>query len=236
MRRGLDDACRKRSAGALAKSHAKIEQCGFAHLFKCQPVRLFGRDMAEQAVIERGRICSQEHSSSRGCHKAVDDDRNLLHPRSEDGPCHGCNFRVPRAAARVRADPSNAAYAARQRYGWHQPCAFVGGIRASACARPIFGGAAVKTMEDRRRNGRVADAHLADAQKVGSTGNRFHAEGHGGGTGLLVKRCLLRDVTGRIIERQVKHFQAKVIGNANLVDGSATGGELATICAVTSLG
>ena len=84
---------------------------------------------------------------------------------------------------------------------------------------------AVKRVIDRCGYRRVADAHFAHAQKINLARNRFHAKGEGRGGALLVQRGALRDVAGGHIERQIKHFEAKVIRGANLVDRATASGE-----------
>ena len=91
---------------------------------------------------------------------------------------------------------------------------------------PVLRLAAEETVADGGGDGRVADAHLADAQQVGAAGNRFHAESHGGGTGALIQRRFLGDVAGRHLQRQVEDLEAEIVGDADLIDGGAAGGEI----------
>ena len=83
------------------------------------------------------------------------------------------------------------------------------------------GRAAEKSAGERRRDGRIADAHLADAQKVGRIGDRFHSVGHGGGAFGLVERRFLGNVAGRNLQRQFEYLQPEAEGLAKLVDGGA---------------
>ncbi|MCY1497284.1 hypothetical protein D9M68_312450 [compost metagenome] len=91
---------------------------------------------------------------------------------------------------------------------------------------PFLGGATVEAKIDRRRNGGVTDAHLADAQQIRAAGDRLHAESHCGRAIPLRKCRFLGDVAGRIFERQVEDLEAEVVADADLVDRSTTGGEI----------
>jgi adenosylcobinamide-GDP ribazoletransferase len=99
-------------------------------------------------------------------------------------------------------------------------------FRAGARPDPVGRLAAIEAVADRRRDRRVADTHLADAQEIRAAGDRLHAEGHGRRAILLVHRGFLRDVGGRIIEREVEDLEAEIVGDADLVDGGAAGGEV----------
>ena len=94
-----------------------------------------------------------------------------------------------------------------------------GVVDARAASHPVGGRPAVERVIDRGGDGRVANAHLAQAQKVGAAGNGFHAEGEGRSTTRLVEGCGLGDVLGGNVERQLKNLQAEVVGGADLVDG-----------------
>lgn len=92
---------------------------------------------------------------------------------------------------------------------------------------PVARRAAVERIVDRRRDRRVADPHLADAQQVRTTaGNRLHAEGHGRRAVALGKGGLFCDVARRIVERQVEDLQAEIVGDTDLVDRRAAGGKV----------
>ncbi len=95
-------------------------------------------------------------------------------------------------------------------------------FRTGAGSHPVTRRTAVERIVDRRRNRRIADAHLADAEQVGAVSDRLHAECHGRGAIALGKCCLLGDITGRIIERQIEDFQSEIIGDTDLIDRSTT--------------
>ena len=81
-------------------------------------------------------------------------------------------------------------------------------VDARAAPDPMLGRPAVKRRIDRRRDGGVADAHLADGEEVGAAGDRLHAEGHGGDAGLLVHGVGLGDVAGRHVDGQIEDLEA----------------------------
>ncbi|MNU52695.1 hypothetical protein D3C71_417100 [compost metagenome] len=91
-------------------------------------------------------------------------------------------------------------------------------MRTGAWADPVFGLAAIQRQMDGCGDRGVADAHFAEAQEIGATGNRFHAERHGRSAIALGKSRFGCNVTGRIIERKVENLQAQVMGDADLVD------------------
>jgi hypothetical protein len=99
-------------------------------------------------------------------------------------------------------------------------------IDAGAGADPVGRIAAEQGGEDGGGDGGVADAHLADGEKVDAAGGRFHAEGHGGGAIALAHRGVLGEVGGRLLERQVVDLEAEVVGEAKLVDGGAAAAEV----------
>ena len=91
---------------------------------------------------------------------------------------------------------------------------------------PVLRLAAVERVIDRRRRRGVADAHLAERQQVRLGGQRLHAVGHRSGAGPLVHRRLLRDVAGRLLQRELVDLQRNIEGLADLVDRRAAGGEI----------
>ena len=88
------------------------------------------------------------------------------------------------------------------------------------------GRAAVERVKDRRRDGRVGDPHLAEAEEVDAAGHRLHAVGDRRRAGLFVEGVLDDDVRRRLVERQLEDFQAEPVGVADLVDRRAAGGEV----------
>ena len=101
-----------------------------------------------------------------------------------------------------------------------------GFVDASAAPDPVLGLAAIQRQIDRGGNGGIANAHFAQAQQIGTPCNRLHAKGESGGGGFFVQCRVQGYVAGGKIQRQFEHFQAKVEGRANLVDGRAAGGEI----------
>ena len=99
-------------------------------------------------------------------------------------------------------------------------------VDAGAAPDPVGGLAAVERVKDRRRDGRVGDAHLAEAEEVDAARHRLHAVGDGRRAGLFVEGVLRDDVRGRLVERELEDLQAEVVGDADLVDCRAAGGEV----------
>lgn len=165
----------------FAKPHAKRQQRRLAELFNGGQMAGLARDMADQAMIERRRIGGLEKSGSGRRHITVNQHGNTLHAGGEDG----AGNRRDLASAKTAHD--------FQRIGQVVLVEFHGSFhrrdlaghdltfRAGARTGPLFCRAAIKREIDRRRNGGVADAHFADAEKIGAAGNRLHTEGHGRG-------------------------------------------------------
>ena len=99
-------------------------------------------------------------------------------------------------------------------------------VEPGAAPRPARCRPAVKRRVDRGRDRGVADAHLAERQKVDAAGDRLHAERHGGGASGLLERRPFGDVARGHIEREIEHLEAKLEGRADLVDGGAAAGEI----------
>ena len=101
-----------------------------------------------------------------------------------------------------------------------------GVVHAGAAPDPVVGRAAIERVEDRRRDGRVGDPHLAEAEEVDAARDRLHAVGDRRRAGSFVEGVLRDDVRGRLVERQLEDLQAESVGVADLVDGGAAGGEV----------
>ncbi len=76
-------------------------------------------------------------------------------------------------------------------------------------------------MGDRGGDGRIANAHFANAEKVAALGNRFHAIGYGGGALGLIEGRVLCDVARGKFEGQFKNLETEIVGFADLVYRSA---------------
>jgi signal transduction histidine kinase len=222
--RRLDQPRGKPGANRLAMIDAKAQQRPGAELCQQAGVARLGRDVREHAMVERCRIDSVQHgrSSCRGI--AVEQHRDLFHARRKDRSGNRSEF-APTDPAQGFKRVLDVRAMQRQRT--------VDNIGLARLHRSVGTGTwsdPVGTLaaEQRRRKGScdrgVGDAEVANAEQVAATGNRLHAEGHGGGTTALVERRLDGDVGGRQMQRQVEHFQAKIVGEADLVDRSAAGG------------
>jgi hypothetical protein len=81
-------------------------------------------------------------------------------------------------------------------------------------------------MIDGRGGRRIADAHLAEHQQVGLGRERLHAEGHRRRAAFFVKRGLQGHISGRLLQRQLVHFEREIERLADLVDRRAAGLEI----------
>ncbi len=97
-------------------------------------------------------------------------------------------------------------------------------IGARSGSDPIDTPAPEQRRTQRGRNGGIADAKIAKAKQISAAGDGLHAEGHGGGAAALVKRRVLGDVGRRNMQCQIEDLQAEIVGDADLVDRSTTGG------------
>ncbi len=214
-----DDTCGEKPPRPLASSRMPSASSGvLREFFDGRHMARFGRDMPDQAMIQRRRVGRMQHRSRRGRHITIDKHRDAFHPRGEDRPGHGRDL-APAQPAQHFERIIEMALVQRHR-GFNdrdlarQHLAFSAGARTD----PVDRRSAIERVEDRRCNGCVADAHFTDAQKIGATGDRLHAERHRRSTGALVHRRFDRDGFGLHFQRKVEDRQAEVIGNADLVD------------------
>ena len=91
---------------------------------------------------------------------------------------------------------------------------------------PVLRRSAIEAVEDRRGDGRVADPHFADAQKIRAARDGFHPEGHRRRACLLVHCRVLRDVGSRKFQREIEDLEPEIVRNADLVDRRAAGREI----------
>ena len=182
------------------------------HAVKRVAVAGLGRNMAEQAMVERARSQRVEDRRGGARHIAVDDHRHAVHPRREDRPGHRGDLAAAEAAKHFERIVEMAGVEGHRGIdGGLLPRDSLA-VEAGARPDPIGRGAAEERVEDRRGDRRVADPHLADAEEVDAAGDRLHAEGHGRGAGGFVERRLARDVAGRMLEREVVDLQPEIVG------------------------
>ena len=202
----------ERRAGALAEPHAEVEQGRLAHALERAAVGGLGRDMAEQAMVERRLVHGEEHGGGGAGDIAVDDHRHAVEPRGEDGAGHGGDLAPAEAAQDLQRIVEMAGMAGDRRGDGFALALEPGVVDAGAGADPVAGLAAEQAAIDRRGNGRVADPHLADGEQIDPVGDRLHAVGHGPGAHLLVERRFHRDVAGRQVEGEVEDLEAEIVG------------------------
>ena len=189
-------------------------------------MRRLRRAVREEAMVDRARVDRMQDRRGGGRDEAVDDDRHALHPRREDRADHGRDLapaepaqHLQRIALARRAARTAAPTASALRFS---PASSTPVPRPTQSA----GLAAIERVEDRRRDGRVGDPHLAEAEQVDAAGHRLHAVGDRRRAGFFVERVLDDDVRRRLVERELEDLQPEVVGLAELVDRRAAGGEI----------
>ena len=184
-----------------------------------------GRDAGQQTMVERGRDwrrAARQPRRSRA--KPSSTHRHLLHPRGEDRAGDGREFAAADPAQHFQRILQMARHASASAASTTSALRASSPRRRPSRARPSRRRCRrTERAEDRRRNGGIADAEIAEAQQIGAAGNRLHAEGHGGGAAALVERGVLGDVGGRQMQRQVEDLQAEIVGDADLVDRRTAG-------------
>ncbi len=81
-------------------------------------------------------------------------------------------------------------------------------------------------MINRRRDGRVANSHLANTEEIDLARDRLHSIGEGRRCRGRVHRRLFGDVLRRNVEGEFEYLQAETESRADLVDRRAPGGEI----------
>ena len=122
-------------------------------------------------------------------------------------------------AGERRLDGGDLAVAGRHR---RRPCR----------ARPNRRVAAVERRIDRRRDGGVADAHLADASRSVPPAIASMPKAMVATQAFSSMAGVLGDVARRHVEREVEHLEAEAEARADLVDRRAAGGEIVDHLAV----
>ena len=147
-----------------------------------------GRDVRQQAMIERGRVGAMQDRRRSQRREPVEHDRHLLHARREDRAGDGRKFAAAEAAKdfqrifQMRGMQGEPLVDDRRLAGDH------GRVGAGAWTGPIGAAAAVERGKDRGGGGRAADADVADRQQIDAAGHRLHAERHGRRAAALVER------------------------------------------------
>jgi hypothetical protein len=99
-------------------------------------------------------------------------------------------------------------------------------VEAGAAAGPKMGRSVEKRGIDRRGRCRIADSHFTEAQKIDIRRNGVHAEFEGRNAILRAHRRGKREIFRRPIECEFEDFQIQAEARADLVDGSASSGEI----------
>ena len=80
----LDQADRERRAGAFAEPHAEGEQRDLAEALEHRLMRALGREVAGDAVVDRGGLERVQHRRGGRRHIAVEHHGDALQPRRDD--------------------------------------------------------------------------------------------------------------------------------------------------------
>jgi len=164
-----------------------------------------------------------QHGGRGQRRQPVDQHRHLLHPRRQDGAGDGGELASADPAQRLQRVGKMRAVAGKRIVHRNRLAHHHGRVRPRARTDPVGAGAAEQRRQQRRRHGGVADAEIAEAQKVGAAGHRLHAEGHGGGAAALVQRRFPGDVAGGQVKGEVEDLEAEIVRDADLVDRRAAG-------------
>ena len=195
---------------ALAVMQAEIEQRLQAEPVERLAVAGLGRDMRQQAVVERGGIGARAAPRPRPS------------PRSRraspaPSPCarRGWRRRSPRTRGRrsgagLPAGPRDARHAARA------PRSTASALRAIIAASAPEPGPTQSAPLPPNSAAKIAAATVVlptpispMAEQIDAAGDRLHAEGHGGGAAALVERGVLGDIAGRQVSARSKTFRPR---------------------------
>ena len=122
-RRRADNGNGQRGAGAFAQPHAEIKQGFLADSFQQTAMGGFRRHMRRQAMIQRARLQLVQHRGRRPHHKAIQQHRNVLHARRDDGARPWRQFLARRRGAKFPAGRTNAPCEIASPPGPPPPCA-----------------------------------------------------------------------------------------------------------------
>ncbi len=171
-------------------------------LFQQHAVTGFGGDMRGLRMRQRVGAQFRQRRHRRGADKAVEQHRNALPPRRERRAENGGKL----AAAERRGNGQRIVERrdmARQRGIDHGALARQAVfIDAGAAAGPARTAAAEQSRRDRGRRRGIADAHFAEADEIAIRRHGVITGRDRGEKFSLGQRRLLREVRGRLFERQ----------------------------------
>ena len=186
-----------------------------------------GRAVRGEAVVERCAIdCLQ------GCHRGAGDEAIEQHgdarpARRDDGARHRRQFAPAEPAHDLERIVERVRMRRDARLDDGGLAANAGLVDTGARPDPVGRPAAVARAAERGGDGRVADAHLADAQQIGARVELRHAERDGVEKVHLVHRRSLREIAGRRVERQRVDAEIGADRRAELVNRRTAGREVA---------
>ena len=194
------------------------------------------RHMSGHDVVERVRAEPRQRSNGGGADEAVEQHRNAPVSRRQRRTEQGGEF----APAQRSSDPQgiiqNADMACERRVdrGAFPGEALIVDPGAAAC--PAGAAAAEQRRRKRSRRRRVADAHLAQADKVGGLRHRVIAKGDRGEE-LAVAHCRRRrEIGGRLFKLDRDDTQLGLRASASWLMAAPPAAKFATIWAVTAAG
>ena len=225
-RGGLDQPGGQHRAGALAEPHAEVQQRLLVEPVEQSGMRLFRRAVADLAVVEAGRRHQMQRRRRGAGDKAVEQHRHALQPSGDD--------RAEDRRQLPPAEPTQHFQRVGQRRTVARDRGFdhvalpreAGRIDARAVPDPIGRGTTEQRQRDRRRGGRVGDAHLADAEQVDAVRQRRHAAlDRREAVGFRHRRGL-GEVGGRPVEVERDDGKLGADRSAELIDRGAARGEV----------
>ena len=128
-------ATRERRARGLAQPHAEIEQRPLADRLEQPPMAGLGRDVRDQAMVERARVGGEQHRGGGGAGVAVEQHRDAAHAGGQDRAGDGGELAPAEPAQQLER-------VARRRSRWRASAASMTGDlarRAPRRATPVPG-------------------------------------------------------------------------------------------------
>ena len=168
-KRGSEHRDGERGAGAFAEPHVEVEDRPQAKLGAEPVMPGFGRAMRNLRMIESAWVEPRERCCSRGGDEAVEQHGDAVTARGERGAEDGGKLAAAENHARgervgvmgpmtLEASVDRLALAGEPRI-----------VKAGAAPGPALAAAAEQRSGKRRGRGGVADAHLAEAEKIGAS-------------------------------------------------------------------
>ncbi len=222
LHRRLDNSHGHRRTRAFAKAHPECQQRHFIETFKHLTVVALSRQVARNAMVDGVRIDRVQYGCRSRRHIAVDHHRNMLRSRRNDCARHGSNLAATEAAEHLKRIMQQGFVALDARFNCRDFTGQTFFVHPGATPDPFLRTAAIEGCKNCRRRGGVADAQFANCQHINAASDGFHAESHGPDTGFFVHRRFFGKIFGRLVDGEIKHFEAKTVSGAYLIDRRPT--------------